>query len=165
MKRIDFIMRKTFADLLLKEMKSNDKIIVVTADLGFGLWDVIQKEFPNRFYNCGAAEQLMVGMGVGLALSEYIPICYSITPFLLYRPFEFLRNYINREKVAVKLVGSGRDKDYENEGFSHYAEDDLLIMKCFPNIITFRPDNKDELSNVFNEILYNNEPTYVNLKK
>ncbi|MCK9459621.1 MAG: hypothetical protein M0R80_08285 [Proteobacteria bacterium] len=158
-------MRRTFANLLLEEMKINDRIVVITADLGFGLWDTVQQEFPGRFYNCGAAEQLMVGMGIGLALAGHIPVCYSITPFLLYRPFEFIRNYLNCEKIAVKLVGSGRNKDYENEGFSHHAEDDLVIMKCFSNIITYHPDSKEELCSIFQDVLYNSSPVYVNLKK
>jgi len=158
-------MRRTFANLLLEEMKTNDRIVLITADLGFGLWDAIQQGFPDRFYNCGAAEQLMAGVGVGLALAGHLPVCYSITPFLLYRPFEFIRNYINGEKIAVKLIGSGRNKDYENEGLSHHAVDDILIMSCFPNIATYRPDSQEELLSMFHEILYNQNPTYVNLRK
>jgi transketolase len=51
-------------------------------------------------------------------------VVYSITPFVLYRPFEWIRNYLDHEKIPVKLVGGGRDKDYGYLGFSHWAEED-----------------------------------------
>jgi transketolase len=113
-------MRAHFAKLLHEEMKKNDKIIVITADLGYVLWDEIQKDFPDRFINCGAAEQLALGMAVGFALEGYIPIVYSITSFLLLRPAEFIRNYLGHEQINVKLVGSGLDDDYKHLGYSHH---------------------------------------------
>src|SRR5579859_4444651 len=101
-------MRAHFAQVLEKEMRHNSKIWIVTGDLGYKLWDNVRLKYPDRFINVGAAEQAMVGVGVGLALSGQIPFLYSITPFLLYRPFETLRNYVHYEKIPVKLIGSGR---------------------------------------------------------
>ena len=110
--------RREFVNLLINEMNKNEKIFLLTGDLGFGLFDDIRKKFPNRFINVGSCEQLMIGLAVGLSYEGWIPLCYSITPFLLYRPFEFIRNYLNHELANVKLVGGGRDKDYKNLGFS-----------------------------------------------
>ena len=109
--------RREFVNLLINEMNKNEKIFLLTGDLGFGLFDDIRKKFPNRFINVGSCEQLMIGLAVGLSYEGWIPLCYSITPFLLYRPFEFIRNYLNHELANVKLVGGGRDKDYKNLGF------------------------------------------------
>ena len=95
-------MRKCFADALHSQMAENRKIWVITADLGYKMWDRVREDYPDRFINVGAAEQVMVGIGIGLALEGKIPILYSITPFLLYRPFESIRNYIDREKIPVK---------------------------------------------------------------
>ena len=64
---------------------------------------------------------LMVGMGIGMAMEGKIPICYSMTPFVLYRPFELIRTYIDHENITVKLIGAGRDKDYDWLGFSHWV--------------------------------------------
>ena len=100
-------MRKECISLLETEMARNETIITVTADLGFGILDPIKNGFPNRFYNVGAAEQLMIGVGIGLAEEGKIPVCYSMSSFILYRPFEFLRNYVNAENIPVKLIGSG----------------------------------------------------------
>lgn len=158
-------MRGWFAWELYKHMAENEKIWVVTGDLGFGMFDKIRDNFSERFINVGSAEQTMMGIGIGLALEGKIPIVYSITPFLLYRPFETIRNYINREKIPVKLIGSGRNKDYLNEGFSHWAEEDREVMKIFPNIKSFWPKAKEEIPKLLPEILSNKEPVYLNLSR
>ena len=158
-------MRKKFSELLHKEMKSNRKIVLITGDLGYGLWDKIKLDFPDRFYNVGSAEQLMVGIGVGLSMEGYIPILYSITPFLLYRPFELIRNYINHEKIPVKLVGGGRDKDYGYLGFSHWGHDDKQIMSCFPNIVTKHPETENIMESYFHKFINDYKPYYLNLSK
>jgi len=158
-------MRKDFSQLLLSEMQDNKNIFFMTADLGYGLWDEIRNSFPDRSYNVFSSEQLMIGTAVGLAIDNKIPVCYSISPFILYRPFEFVRNYLNEEKIPVKLVGGGRDKDYGYLGFSHWAEDDVKIYSCFENVSIFKPETKETLLNQYKEFLYNNKPSYLNLKK
>ena len=145
-------MRKLFGSLLYDEMEKNNDIFLITADLGFGVLDKCKHTFSDRFFNTGAAEQLMIGVGIGLAENKKIPICYSITPFLLYRPFEFLRNYVNYENIPVKLVGSGRDKDYIHDGISHWAEDDEKILSALPNIQIFKPLSEIELKTQFIEL-------------
>jgi len=158
-------MRKTFANLLYREMEKNKDIYLLSGDLGYRLWDNIKKDFPDRFINPGSAEQLMVGMAVGLALEGKIPVVYSITPFLLYRPFEIIRNYINYEKICVKLVGGGRGKDYDKLGYTHWAEEDKQIMSVFNKITVKHPDTTVELETIFFDFLYNKDPFYLNLKK
>ncbi|MAR39082.1 MAG: hypothetical protein CMD22_02960 [Flavobacteriales bacterium] len=153
--------RREFVNLLINEMNKNEKIFLLTGDLGFGLFDDIRKDFPNRFINVGSCEQLMIGLAVGLSYEGWIPLCYSITPFLLYRPFEFIRNYLNHELANVKLVGGGRDKDYKNLGFSHWAEDDVKIMSSLENIEIYKPETMS--TEIFNDFIYNNKPSYINL--
>ena len=157
-------MRKTFVDLLFVEMCCDPNIFLLTADLGYGILDKIKTEFPNRFYNVGAAEQLLIGAACGLADSGKIPVCYSITPFLLYRPFELLRTYVNYENIPVKLVGSGRDKDYIHDGISHWAEDDEDVLKPLRNISIYKP-TKQTLPVIFNRFLYEKNPSYLNLAR
>ena len=142
-------------------MRANDKIVMLTGDLGYGLFDTLKEEFPERFFNVGSCEQLMIGMAVGLSYEGWIPLCYSITPFLLYRPFEFIRNYLNHEGANVKLIGGGRDKDYHNLGFSHHACDDVRVMETLENVRLYKPETltQDDVR----EFLYNNAPSYMNL--
>lgn len=158
-------MRKLFGSLIFDEMTKNENIYLLTADLGFGVLDKCKESFTNRFYNTGAAEQLLIGIGIGLAESKKIPICYSITPFLLYRPFEFLRNYVNYENIPVKLVGAGRNKDYSHDGISHWADDDEKVLSSLPNIQIFKPLSEDELVRQLPEFLYSSKPAYLNLKR
>lgn len=158
-------MRKQFAQLLLDEMRVNPDIYLITGDLGYGLWDKIRDEFPDRFYNVGSSEMVMMGMGIGLAMEGKTPFVYSITPFAIYRPFEMIRNYLDHENIPVNIIGGGRDKDYGYLGFSHWAEDDKEIMKCFKNINTYHPESDTELRTIFKLIVNNKKPTYLNLKK
>jgi len=158
-------MRREFSKLIYDEMAINSDIVVITADLGYGLWDKIRLDYSDRFYNVSSSEQLMIGMATGMAMEGKVPIAYSITPFLLYRPFELIRNYLDHEKVPVKLVGGGRNKDYGYLGFSHWAEDDKKIMSCFENIATYHPEDSEELRRNFEDFLYDSDAAYMNLKR
>tara|TARA_Y100000114_G_C11760766_1_gene329532 strand:- start:125 stop:607 length:483 start_codon:yes stop_codon:yes gene_type:complete len=157
--------RKKFVNLLYDEMAQNDKIVLIVGDLGYGHFDKHRIDFPDRFINPLAAEQLMVGMGVGLALEGKIPICYSITPFVIFRPFELLRNFLDHEKIPVKLVGAGRDKDYGALGFSHWGVDDKTHMNSFKNIVKSWPKDENDMENKFKDLLYNEKPVYLNLSR
>jgi transketolase len=158
-------MRKECAQLLLDEMSVNPKIRVITADLGFGILDHIRNAYPDRFYNVGAAEQLMIGAAIGMAEEGLIPVCYSMSSFLLYRPFEFLRNYVNYENVNIKLLGSGRDKDYSHDGISHWAHDDRKVLEALPNIESYRPLHLAELERNFATWINSSSPAYLNLTR
>jgi transketolase len=156
-------MRKEFASFLHGEMSYNEKIVLLTGDLGYGLWDQIKIDYPDRFYNVMSSEQLMIGTAVGLAMEGFIPIVYSITPFLIYRPFELLRNYLDHENIPVKLVGGGRDKDYGYLGFSHWAEEDIKVLSILKNIKLFKPKKLEE--KICKDFLYNKQPSYLNLSR
>lgn len=156
-------MRKEFAQLLHTEMSTNERVRVITADLGFGILDQVRTDYKSKFYNVGAAEQLMIGVGVGMANEGLIPVCYSMSSFVLYRPFEMLRNYLNHENTPVKLVGSGRDKDYEHDGISHWAHDDEQVLAALPNIKVYKPTSLEELHTIWPEFINNNKPAYLNL--
>lgn len=162
---MQIFMRASFAECIHKEMKTNKNIYVVVNDLGYKMWDNVRKDYPDRFINVGAAEQTQIGVAVGLALSNKIPIVYSITTFLLYRPFETIRNYLHYEKIPVKLIGSGRDRDYSHDGISHWAEEDKEIMKVLHNIESYWPDDPKKMPQLVKRMLRSNKPWYVNLKR
>ena len=152
-------MRKKFFDDLYRLMVKDKNIIFITADLGYFFADRIKNELSEQFYNVGAAEQVMVGTAIGMALSGRIPVCYTITPFY-FRCFETIRLYLDHESIPVKLVGSGRGQDYAHEGFSHDASDHE-ILRQFKNIDFIVPENDFDLK----EIIYSGKPTYLNLKR
>lgn len=158
-------MRGWFAYELYNHMASDDSIWVVTGDLGYKLFDYIRRDFPQRFLNVGSSEQSMIGIGVGLALQKKKPFVYSITPFLLYRPFETIRNYIHYESIPVRLIGSGRDRDYAREGISHWAEEDKKVIKTLSNIHGLWPSRKQDVPKIVNRLVKVNKPWYLNLRK
>lgn len=170
-------MRRTFADELYKHMQTNKDIWLIVGDLGYKMFDAIRADFPDRFINTGAAEQAMMGIAVGLALEGKIPFVYSITTFLLYRPFETIRNYVNHEQIPVRLVGSGRDKDYAHDGFSHWSEDayslftphnaDPLFVKAgiLDNIHHYWPETKEQIPAIVEEMVTNNKPSFLSLRR
>ena len=161
-------MRKLFAKVVLEEMEKNSNIVLITADMGYGLWDNVKNTYPDRFFNVGSAEQLMIGCAGGFALEGKTPICYSITPFAIYRPFEFVRNLMNIEKLPIKIAGGGRDKDYGYLGFTHWAEEDISILSVLSNIKSFKPSKEileDDLCALFKTIINSPDPSYINLSK
>jgi len=155
-------MRRAWFKLLYEEMKKNPNIWLLVGDLGYGGADKIREEFPDRFINYGASELAMVCGAVGLALEGKIPVCYTITPFH-YRAFEVIRNYLNHEEIPVILIGAGRDRDYEHDGFSHFAGDDGVVFKMFPNIWSCWPNSNDEMELLFKTALKVKNPYYINL--
>lgn len=158
-------MRGWFAYELYQQMKKNKAIYLIVGDLGYRVFDDIRRDFPERFINTGAAEQAMMGIAVGLALEGKIPFVYSITTFLLYRPFETIRTYINHEKLNVKLIGSGRDRDYEHDGISHWSSDAEDIMVLFRNIKKEWPDLKQEIPQLVQEMIETKEPYFLSLRR
>ena len=153
-------MRLQFAEYLLKEMDENPNIVLITADLGYFILDKIRDKYPDRFYNVQAAELCMVTTAIGMALSaNKIPVCYSITPFLLHRPFEAIQLYLEGEQIPVKLVGSGRGMDYTQDGPSHWES-----SWRFENIVQLRPE-LHHLEQDVKTMLYNDKPTFLSLAR
>ncbi len=159
-------MRGWFAAALHEAMARDKSVWCVTGDLGWKMLNDIQRDYPDRFVNCLASEQAMLGVAVGLALQGKKPFVYSITPFLIYRPFEWLRNYLNHEGVPVRLVGSGLDDDYKHDGFTHHANDARKLMALqFTNIDTYFPCDKTIVPRIVNAMVESNIPSFLSLRR
>lgn len=158
-------MRREFADTLLEEAKKNKNIILLTGDLGYKMFDQHKIDFPDRALSVGASEQAMMDIAVGLAYSGKIPVVYSITPFLLYRPFETIRTYVNYEELNIKLIGGGRNDDYKHDGISHDATDASFILNTLPNVVQFWPKDGTEIPDMTRELLNNNKPSFISLRR
>ncbi len=150
---------------LYKEMLHNDKIWLVLADLGYKMLDPHCEDFPDRVVDCGAAEQGAMGVAIGLAMKGKIPFFFSMTTFVLCRPYEWIRNYLDHENIPVKLIGSGRDRDYSVDSFTHEAEDAKRILDGFPNIVQYWPKDKEEIEAMVKEMVSNGKPSFISLKR
>lgn len=164
--------RGYFGYTLYQEMLNNKDIILLTGDLGFKLFDAHREDFPDQFINCGASEQAMMGIAVGLAMQGKIPVVYSITPFLVFRAYETIRNYIANEQLNIKLIGSGIDDDYKHDGFSHYAGDiaqhfyDTQTKQdgVFP-IKFYCPNTKEKVPDLTKKLLNEKVPSLLVLRR
>lgn len=158
-------MRGHFSFELYKAMSQDKRIWLLVGDLGYSVFDNHRDDFPDRFINTGAAEQSLLDIACGLAMSGKIPFCYSITPFLIYRPFETIRTYINHEKLNVKLIGSGRDKDYAHDGFSHDATDVKYTLEHMRNIKQYYPEEKEFIPKIIENMVASEQPMFLSLKR
>lgn len=158
-------MRGYFAYELYKHMQENENIYLVTADLGYGMFDDIRRDFKDRFINCGAAEQLGMGIAIGLAQEGKIPFFYSITNFAIYRPYEWIRNYVDYQDMPVRIIGGGRNKDYSHDGISHWSDDVEYVLKPLTNIFTHWPEDKKEIPGIVDELVAKNKPHFLSLRR
>jgi transketolase len=154
-----------FGHALYKAMYLNPDIWLVLPDLGFGLFDAHKEDFPKRIVMCGAAEQAAVGIAIGLAQEGKIPFIYTIPNFLIYRPYELIRDYVDHEKTPVKLVSGGRDKEYLEDGYTHQAEDMKKVLENFPNIKQLWPTDKLEVENMVKQMISDPSPYFLSLQR
>ncbi len=132
-------MRSSFVGTLCELAEQDRRIIFLTGDLGYLVVESFTRKFPERFLNMGVAEQNMVGVATGLAESGYLPFCYSIATFATMRPYEFIRNGPIRQQLPVRLVGVGGGFEYGHNGPTHYALEDLGLMRMQPGMTVIAP--------------------------
>lgn len=155
--------RGYFAGALLEEMRKDDTIYLLVGDLGYKVWDAIYSEFPNRLINCGASEQAMLGIAVGLALEGKKPFVYTITSFFL-RCAETISLYLDHENIAVRLVGSGRDDDYKHDGASHFGYKAQEFLKS-AHLMEYYPEEKEQIPDMVKRMVEKEEASFISLKR
>lgn len=158
--------RGWFGRALYFEMQKNPNIMLFTADLGYGLLDKIRDDMPDQFVNFGASECCMIGAAAGATMAGRIVFCYSITTFLIYRPFEFLRNILQHEGIPVRLVGSGFGEDYLHDGITHQPwEVEQVMHHIFPKIMTAIPFDKNELPHLVKTMVETDKTSFLCLRR
>ena len=137
-------MRSAFAHALLDLAADDERIVLLTGDLGFAVLEPFAERFPDRFWNAGVAEQNMVGLATGLAEAGYTPYVYSIATFASMRGYEFVRNGPILHELPVRVVGVGGGMDYGHNGVTHYALEDAGIMRVQPGIAVVAPADPEQ---------------------
>lgn len=132
-------MRSAFINTLIELAAQDPRIILLTGDLGFMALEPFADKFPERFFNVGVAEQNMVGLATGLAEAGFIPYIYSINPFVVLRPYEFIKNGPIHHQLPVRIVGIGGGVEYGHQGITHYGLEDIGVMRVQPGIAIIAP--------------------------
>lgn len=160
-------MRNHFSESLYKKIKKNKNIILLSADIGNRLFDKIKKDFPKNFLNCGIAEPNMVTFATGMAKEGFLPICYTITNFLIYKSIEQIRNDAIYNKNKIILVGTGSGMSYNHLGPTHHSLEDIGLVNNIPNIKIFSSSDNNDLDLHLNYSLSsaNRSTTYIRIGK
>jgi transketolase len=138
-------MRNAFIAELVEIAKLDPRIMLVTGDLGFGVFDDFARNSPRQFLNAGVAEQNMTGLATGLALEGRIVFTYSIANFPSLRCLEQIRNDAAYHDANVKVVSIGSGFSYGALGISHHATEDLAILRALPNLTVVSPADEWEV--------------------
>lgn len=160
-------MRNFFAARLYEKIRKNRKIILLSADIGNRLFDKIKKDFPNNFLNCGIAEPNMITFATGLSKNGFIPVCYTITNFLIYKSIEQIRNDSIYNNNKIVLVGTGSGMSYNHLGPTHHSLEDIGLLNNLPRIKILSPaDNNDLKMHLEHSLKKHNKLTsYIRLGK
>lgn len=132
-------MRQAFVKALCELAASDERIVLLTGDLGYMALEPFRESFPTRFFNVGVAEQNMIGVATGMAEAGFIPYAYSIATFASLRPFEFIRNGPVLHRLPVRIVGMGTGFTYGHAGPSHHAVEDVGVLRTLPGLTVVIP--------------------------
>jgi len=154
-------MRRKFGKFINELAKKDDKVILLVGDIGYGIFDDFRKNHPKRFFNLGICEQSLIGVASGLALEGLKPWVYTITPFLIERPFEQIKLDIDQQKANVNLIGYA---DYPSLGPSHSEINAKKLMSMFKNIKSYFPKNSIETIKFAKLCHKSKKPTFISLK-
>ena len=155
-------MRKTFSKVIVELADKDPTVVLIIGDIGFGIFDEFRARFPGRFFNLGICEQSIVGVAAGMALSGMKPYVYSITPFILERPFEQIKLDVDQQNTNVKIVGYG---DYPHDGVTHQTLNQRKLSELFVNIVSYFPKNGKETREALLESYESGIPAFISLMK
>lgn len=158
------LFRDTFGDYLVKVGKKNADLVVLDADLSTSTrTNKFSNEFPQRFFNMGIAEQNMVGVALGLAISGKVPVVSGFSIFTTGRAWEFIR-LASHDNLNIKFVTTHGGIVGE-DGSTHHALEDLSLMSVLPNLNVLVPSDNIELIEILDYAFKSHGPFYIRLPR
>lgn len=158
-------MRRMLANTLHELANESEDLIFLTGDLGFGVFDDLQRDFPDRYVNVGIAEAAMVTAAAGLSAAGFMPVVYSIASFMSARPYEQIKLLAGYNEFPMIVIGAGGGVTYGMSGASHHATDDLGLMSLIPGMEVAAPAGPLEMKEVIRDAFYKRRSVYVQIGK
>lgn len=158
-------MRFIFVKELIKYASKNKNVYLITSDLGYRAFESFKKKYPKRFINVGVAENNMVGVGAGLALTGKKVFVYSILPFVVFRSLEQIRNNILHNDLDVNIIGAGGGFSYNVQGISHNTSEDISVLRSLPNLSIHNPGSRFEAEFIIKQMFKSKKPSIARLGK
>jgi transketolase len=158
-------MRDAFAAEITQLAAEDERVVLLSGDIGNRLFDRYKQRHPRRFVNCGVAEANMIGMAAGMALSGLRPVAYTITPFVTTRCLEQIRVDVCYHDTSVIIVGVGAGLSYASLGGTHHACEDIALLRVLPNMTIVCPGDAQEVRQALRAALRRGGPVYLRLGK
>ena len=158
-------MRDAFLKSLTHLAKIDKDIVLLTADLGYGVFENFEKDFPGQFFNVGVAEQNMTGLASGLAIEGKKVVTYSIGNFPTLRCLEQIRNDACYHELNITIVASGGGFSYGSLGMSHHTTEDIAIMRSLPGTLVVAPGTQKETEDLTSALINHQGVSYLRLDK
>lgn len=156
-------MRNSVANEIKRIASQDPSLFVIAGDAGLGVWDDFNQS--KQFINPGVNEQLDVGFGAGLSLMGHKVIYYNIAPFVIMRPYEFVRNDICYQELPMILIGTGSGITYAPAGVTHYVVEDIALASTMPNLDIFSPADPVEAVACLKYAYKSGKPSYIRIAK
>jgi len=154
-------MRECFSKVVIDIAINDTKVILLTGDVEHRMTE-FKNKFMDRFFNLGLCEQTIIGIAAGMASEGLRPIVYSITPFILERPFEQVKIEIDEQNLPVILIGYS---DYPHHGPTHRCLNEKKLISIFKNIQGYFPENSIEAEKAIRDAYNSKKPSIICLKK
>lgn len=158
-------MRNTFASTLTRLARVDQRIVLLSGDIGNKLFDSFKEQFPGRFFNCGVAEANMTSMAAGMAICGLRPVTYTIASFVTVRCLEQIRIDICYHNLPVIIVGVGAGLSYAELGATHHSCEDIAMMRVLPNMTVVCPGDAVEVRLSLAAAFKQGGPVYIRLGK
>src|SRR5215471_811506 len=156
-------MRQQMVKTLEELMAHDERLVVVLAEISYSYFNTHSTQFSERILNVGIMEQTMVSVAAGLAIEGFIPVVHSITPFLVERPFEQLKDDFCYQQLGGNFISTGASYDYSTEGMTHHGPGDVQILHSLQSMQIVVPGAPGEFDTLFHEAYANGSPTYYRL--
>lgn len=158
-------MRNAFSDTLVAAAMADPKVLLLTGDHGYALFDPFRKACPNQYINCGVAEQNMVGVAAGLAKAGFKPVVYGLAAFVPIRVLEQIKIDVCYENLPVILIGDGAGLVYSHLGTSHQSTEDIACTRAIPSLTVLSPADRFEMTATMQMALQLKSPVYLRMGK
>jgi len=158
-------MRNAFAKEITKLGQADERVVLLSGDIGNRLFDDFKTACPGRFFNCGVAEANMIGLAAGLAMSGYRPVCYTIAPFVTYRCLEQIRIDVCYHEAPVTIIGTGSGLSYASLGATHHSCEEMGMLRLLPGMTVLAPADSFEVQACLQAVLRGNHPAYLRIGK
>jgi len=158
-------MRNAFVRSLVAQAAADERIFLLTGDLGWSVVEEFASRYPDRFLNVGVAEQNMAGLATGLAQAGFTPFTYTIATFASMRPYEQIRNGPVLHRLPVRIVGVGGGFAYGHAGMTHFALEDLAIARAQPGLTVIAPADPAQTAAAMDAIRAVEGPVYLRIGK